>query len=366
MDKTKIGIIGCGNISGIYLKNCTAFRNLEVVACADMVREKAEAKAREFNIPRVSTVDEILADPEIRIIVNLTIPKAHASVALAAVTAGKSVYNEKPLTLSREEGKELLKLAKRNRVRVGCAPDTFMGAGIQTCRKLIDDGVIGTPIGATAFMLCHGHETWHPAPEFYYQPGGGPMFDMGPYYLTALVNLLGPVSHATGAAQISYPERLITSQPKAGTKITVEIPTHIAGIMEFTAGAVGTIVTSFDIYAADHPLIEVYGTEGTIRVPDPNTFGGVVKVWSTADRQWKEVPLTHGYAENSRGIGVADTASALRNRRPHRANGQLAYHVLDLMHAFHDAARTRKTIKLKSKCDRPAPMPAHLDPYTID
>jgi len=317
-------------------------------------------------VPRACSVDELLADDEIRIVVNLTIPNAHASVALAALEAGKSVHNEKPLTITREDGASLLAAARAGGVRVGCAPDTFMGAGIQTCRKLIDDGWIGEPVAATAFMTCHGHESWHPDPEFYYKSGGGPMFDMGPYYLTALVALMGPVRRATGSTRITFPQRLITSQPKYGTRVTVDVPTHVAGVLDFASGAVATVVTSFDVWAANLPRIEIYGSRGSLSVPDPNGFGGPVRVRRAGADDWSAVPHTHGYAENSRGIGVADMACALRSGRAHRANGELAYHVLDVMHALHDASDTGKHVELASTCERPAPLPMDLRPGTLD
>jgi predicted dehydrogenase len=366
MKTTKIGIVGCGNISGIYLEAGRVFDILEIVACADLLPERASAKAAEYHISKACSVQELLADPEIEIVVNLTIPRAHAEVALAALQAGKSVHNEKPLAVSREDGLQLLKLAGERGLRVGCAPDTFLGGGLQTCRKLIDDGWIGEPVAATAFMLCHGHESWHPDPDFYYQPGGGPMFDMGPYYLTALVHLMGPVRRVTGSAQVTFPERLITSQPKHGAKIVVNVPTHVAGIMDFANGAVGTIVTSFDVWAAQVPRIEIYGTEGSLSVPDPNGFGGPVFVRRAGASDWSEVPLTHGYAKNSRGIGVADMAYALRSGRPHRAGGDMAYHVLDIMHAFHDASREGRHVELSSTCTRPAPLPLGLREGTLD
>jgi predicted dehydrogenase len=365
MDKTKVGIVGCGNISGIYFKNCTSFGNLEVKACADLVIERAQAKAKDFGCKAVS-VDELLADPEIKIVVNLTIPIAHASVSLAALAAGKSVHNEKPLAITREDGKSMLQLAKQRKLRVGGAPDTFMGGGLQTCRKLIDDGAIGTPLGAAAFMLCPGHESWHPAPEFYYKAGGGPMFDMGPYYLTALVSILGPVKRVCGATRITFPERTITSSPKAGTKIQVDVPTHVVGVMDFASGAIGSIVTSFDVCAADAPLLQVWGSEGGMLLPDPNGFGGPVKIRRKGEKEWRDVPLTHGNAENMRGIGVADMAAAIRSGRKHRANGEMAYHVLDVMHAFHDASDAAKYVKVKSTCERPLAMPTDLAPKTID
>lgn len=366
MNKIKVGVIGCGNISGIYFKVMKSFDILEVAGCADLIPERAKASAREFNIPKVCSVKDLLADKEIRIIVNLTIPKAHAGVSLAALQAGKSVYGEKPLAVTREDGLKILKIAKKKNLRVGSAPDTFLGAGIQTCRKVIDDGLIGKPIACTAFMTCHGHESWHPDPDFYYQPGGGPMFDMGPYYLTALINLMGPVRRVTGSANITFPKRIITSKPKNGTIIKVNTPTHIAGVMDFTSGAVGTIITSFDIWSANLPMIEIYGTEGSLSVPDPNCFGGPVRIYKPKSNSWKVVPFSHGYAKNSRGIGVADMASAIVSGRQHRANGEMAYHVLDIMHAFHDASRTNKHIKVSSTCKRPEALPLGLRNGQVD
>ncbi|MFY9297400.1 MAG: Gfo/Idh/MocA family oxidoreductase [Clostridiales bacterium] len=357
MSKVKVGIIGCGNISDIYLKNCTqVFDNLEVVSCADLIRERAEQKAEEYNI-KACSVEELLSDPEIEIVINLTIPKAHAEVCLAALEAGKHVYVEKPLAITREDGKKILETAKEKGLLVGGAPDTFLGAGLQTCRKLIEDGWIGQPIGATAFMVNHGHESWHPDPEFYYKVGGGPMFDMGPYYLTALISLMGPIKRVTGSARITFPERLITSEPKYGTKISVDVPTHVAGIMDFESGAIGTILTSFDVWGSQLPRIEVYGTTGSMIVPDPNTFGGPVLIKRAGDKDWIEMPLSHGYAENSRGLGVSDMARALREGGLHRANGDMLYHVLDVMHGFHDASNQGKHIELESTCKQPEPLP---------
>ncbi|MBM3276534.1 MAG: Gfo/Idh/MocA family oxidoreductase [Candidatus Handelsmanbacteria bacterium] len=365
-EKTRIGILGCGAISAAYLKFAKTFPILEVVACADVLPERARARAEEFGVPRVCTVEELLNDPQIQIAVNLTIPRAHAEVGMAALEAGKAVYNEKPLAVRREDGKCLVDLAAKKGLRLGAAPDTFLGGGLQTCRKLIDDGWIGAPVGATAFMLCHGHESWHPDPAFYYHQGGGPMFDMGPYYLTALVMLMGPVRRVTGSARITFPERTITSQPKYGQKVRVEVPTHVAGIMEFHSGAVGTITTSFDVWAGQVPRIEIYGTEGSLSVPDPNGFGGPVRVRRAGTGDWSEVPLSHGYAENTRSIGVADMAYAQRSGRPHRASPELVYHVLDLMHAFHDASSQGRHIDLVSTCQRPAPLPLGLLPGELD
>jgi predicted dehydrogenase len=362
----KVGIIGVGNISGIYLENGKVFDMIDIAAVADIDMERASAKATQYGVAKACTVEELLADPEIEIVINLTIPAAHAAVAMQVVSAGKSVYNEKPLAAMREDGKRLLELAKAKGVRVGGAPDTFLGGGIQTCRKLIDDGWIGKPVAAVAFMPSHGPESWHPNPSFFYQVGGGPMFDMGPYYLTALVNLLGPVRRVTGSAQISFAERTVTNQYNYGDKLPVEIPTHIAGIMDFHSGAVGTIITSFDIWAANLPRIEIYGSEGSLSVPDPNNFGGPVKIRRAGAEGWSEVPLSHGFAKNSRGLGVADMATAIRSGRPHRASGDLAYHVLDLMHSFHDASREDRHIMVESTCERPAALPIGLGERGVD
>ncbi len=356
-NKVNVGVVGCGNISGIYFRQMTqVFDVLDVVAAADLDKSRAKAACEEYGVKKACTVKQMLADKSIDIIVNLTIPNAHYEVAKAAVAAGKSVHNEKPFTITREQGQEVLDIAKKKKVLTGSAPDTFMGAGLQTCRKLIDDGWIGDPVGFSAHLLCHGHESWHPSPEFYYKVGGGPMFDMGPYYVTALVSLLGPVKRVSGATKKGFEERVITSEPKYGKKVKVEVPTHVCGLLDFANGVTGTIVTSFDVWGAEHPPIEIYGTEGTLWVPDPNGFGGPVRV-KRAGGEVQEVPLTHQYAENSRGIGAADMAYALLEGRQNRCNGDMAFHVLDIMHAIHDASDKGKAIKLKTTCKRPAPMP---------
>jgi len=365
MTRTKIGIIGCGNISGIYLKSDKTFENLQIVACADVDMTRAQAKAAEYGV-KAYTVEQLLADPEIEIVINLTIPAAHAEVSTAALNAGKAAYHEKPFALNREDGRKLLATAQARNLRIGCAPDTFLGGGLQTCRKLIDDGLIGTPVAATAFMMAPGHERWHPDPDFFYQPGGGPMFDMGPYYLTALISMLGPVKRVTGSTRITRAERTITSQPKHGQTIKVNVPTHVAGLLEFASGPIGTIITSFDVWAANLPRIEIYGTEGSLSVPDPNTFGGPVRLRRANGTEWEEMPLTHIYTENSRGLGVADMAAAIRSNRPHRASGELAHHVLDIMQAFHDASHEGKHIELTSTCERPAPLPLGLRPGLVE
>lgn len=366
MEKIKAGIIGTGNISGIYFENGNRFDALQVVACADLDVDRAKARGEEFGV-RGCSVEELLADPEIQMIINLTIPQAHAAVCLRALEAGKHVYVEKPFAVTREEAQEVLQLAERKGLYVGSAPDTFLGGGIQTSIKLIEDGWIGTPIGATAFMVGGGHESWHPAPEFYYQKGGGPMFDMGPYYLTALVAMLGPITRVTGSARISYPERTITSKPKFGQQVKVEVPTHIAGVMDFASGPIGTLLTSFDVKGGSMlPRIEVYGSTGTLLVPDPNNFNGQIKLTRAGSNEWSDIPLAYGYTENARGVGAADMAKAIQTGRKHRANGELAYHVLEAMHGFHDASEQGVHYVMKSTCERPAPLPLGLQPYCLD
>ena len=366
LNKVRVGVIGCGNISNTYLKVLPTFEIIDLVACADLVIERAQAQATTYNVPRALSVEALLADPDIEIVVNLTIPQAHGPIALAALEAGKSVHTEKPLALTRDDGQRVLDLARARGLRVGAAPDTFLGAGLQTCRKLIDDGWIGTPVAATAFMLGHGPESWHPDPDFFYQPGAGPLFDMGPYYLTALISLLGPVRRVTGSARATFPERVIGSAPRRGERVTVNTPTHVAGVLEFADGPIATLVTSFDVWSAEVPRIEIYGTRGSLSVPDPNTFGGPVRICQAGASEWSSIPLTHGYSENSRGLGVADMAYALRTGRPQRASGELAYHVLDLMHGLLDAASEGRHITIASSCERPAPLPLDLLPGTLD
>lgn len=366
MEPVSVGLVGCGNISDIYFRNGALFNSIDIVACADIVPERAAASAAQYAIPKACPVEDVLADPGIELVLNLTIPKAHAPVGIAALGAGKSVYTEKPLAVTRDEGTRMLALAREKGVLLGAAPDTFLGAGLQTCRKLIDDGWIGEPVSATAFMQCHGHEHWHPDPDFYYQPGGGPMFDMGPYYLTALISLMGPITRVAGLTRAAFPERLITSEARFGEFIQVNTATHIAGVLEFSGGAIATMVMSFDVWGHHMPCIEIHGTEGSLSVPDPNGFGGVVQVCRPRTREWEPVPLTHPYAENARGLGAADMACALRTGRRHRANDALAYHVLDVMYAFTDSNNSGASVRIESTCERPAPLPMNLRPGDID
>jgi predicted dehydrogenase len=339
----RIGVAGIGKISGVYLDNLTGMfsKRVKLTALCDVIFERAEKAAADYKAKAYRTLDEML-NADVDIVLNLSQPKYHFDIALASIEAGKHVYNEKPLCTKREEAIILLKAAAKKKVRVGGAPDTFLGAGIQTCRKLIDDGRIGRPVAAAAFMMNHGPEDWHPAPEFFYKQGGGPMFDVGPYYLTALVHLLGPVARVSGSAKISSPERTITSEPLKGAIINVEVPTHVAGVLEFADCAIGTIITSFDIYSHTLPCMEIYGTEGTLRVPDPNTFGGPVYLKRFREEEWSQIPLINNYTEDCRGLGVTEMAEAIEQGCPHRASAELAYHVLDVMHGIHEAAETGK------------------------
>ncbi|MDR2375485.1 MAG: Gfo/Idh/MocA family oxidoreductase [Treponema sp.] len=358
MSVQKIGIVGIGNISGIYLKNLNGMfgKRVKVTAVTDLIHERAAKANADYGIPHIKKTEDLINSPDVDIVLNITEPYNHYGVSLATVKAGKHIYTEKPVCAEREEAQEVLKIAAEKKVRVGNAPDTFLGAGIQTCRKLLDDGWIGKPVAAVAFMVGRGHENWHPGPEFYYKKGGGPMFDMGPYYLTALVNLIGPVARVSGSARKTFETRTITSEPLYGKIINVDVPTHIAGVMDFANGAVGTIITSFDVYSHTLPCIEIYGSEGTLRVPDPNTFGGPVYVKRFREEKWSEVPLLKNYPDNSRGLGLTDMAEAITEGRPHRASGELAYHVLDIMHGFHDASASGRYYDVKSTCSRPEPL----------
>jgi predicted dehydrogenase len=363
--KVKVGIIGSGDISGAYIKGCRSFEILEIAGCADLIFEKAVDKVAEYELPRAYRVDEMVADPDIEIIINLTTPDAHAVVSLLALDGRKHVYSEKPLATNRRDGQRILAAASDAGLLVGCAPDTFLGGGMQTCRKLIDDGWIGEVVGATAFMVSRGPESWHPNPGFFYQTGAGPLFDMAPYYLTALLNLVGPVERVSSVTRASFSERIATSKERYGEKIKVEVPTHVTGLMNFVDGPVGSIIMSFDIWYSQLPRIEIYGAEGTLSVPDPNTFGGAVCIRQAGDSDWAEIQHTHSDDIN-RGIGVADMAYALRSGRQHRANGEMAFHVLDLMRAIEESSDLGRHIVIDSRCDRPDPLPVGLAPGKLD
>jgi len=357
---TRVGIIGCGVIAKVYAEKLNALPFVDLAACADLDRQRAGTFAVQHGIAHVHDVAGLLADSSIDAVVNLTVPQAHYEITRAAIAAGKSVYSEKPLALTVAEGRALLAAAAADDVRIGCAPDTFLGAGLQTCRALLDVGAIGEPVGACAFMLSNGPERWHPGPQIFYQRGAGPLFDMGPYYLTALVALLGPARRITASARTTHAERVIGSEPLRGQRIAVEVPTHVATVVDFAAGPIATLLMSFDVQASRHRFIEIYGTQGTLAVPDPNTFGGRVQIKRLGDADWQDQPLSHANAAQSRGIGFADMLIAMQEQRPHRASGELALHVLELMEGAIAASEHGEHVSLQTRCARPAPLPAGL------
>lgn len=364
MKALNVGLIGTGNIAPAYIRGCKPFESINITACSDLDFERAQAFATEHGI-QAYTVDDMLASDDIDIIINLTIPAAHAEVSLQIIEAGKHAYCEKPLALNRADGEKIIEAAKAKGVRMGCAPDTFLGGGGQTARKTIDDGVIGKPVAATAFFLSHGPESWHPNAGFYYLKGGGPLFDMGPYYITTLINLMGPVARVSGSANITFPERIATSEALNGQVLPVEVNTHIAGTLEFENGGIATIITSFDVWGHHLPRIEIYGEDGSLSVPDPNRFDGVVQAIHGDDGAWRDVQLTHT-TNIGRGAGVADMAYAIQSGRPHRASGALAFHVLDIMQALEESAAQGKHIDINSTLDQPLAIPTGLADGTLD
>jgi predicted dehydrogenase len=375
INKLRVGLLGCGDICDIYFKVSKKFEIFDITACASRNIEKARKKAQEYNIPKACSIDELIVDPEIDCILNLTIPEVHAKFNLAALEAGKHVYTEKPLAISIEDGMKTLNLARSKNLRVGCAPDTFLGGRLQACRKAIDEGLIGEPTGASIFFVSHGHEKFHPNPAFYYKPGAGPLLDLGPYYLTALISVLGPVKRCCGFAKATFSERMVETQPRYGEIIKVETPTHICGNLEFENGVIASMVMSFDVWDSELPRLEIYGTKGTLCIKDPdpedgpNLFGGPLYYksektarWNGKPRpkgleNWELIPVVHGYNENTRGIGLADMAYAIRDGRPHRANGDMAYHVLEIMLGMLESAKEGKFYSLQSRCSKPEPLP---------
>jgi len=355
MRKVGIGIVGLGNISSAYLKAAQGFPVLDIKAVADMNPAAAEARAAEFGVKAVS-MDALFADPEIEIILNLTIPKAHVDVGLRAVDAGKHVYSEKPLGIVFAEGKKLVEAARAKNLRVGSAPDTFLGGSHQTARRIMDEGQLGQAVGGTAYFMCPGHERWHPNPAFYYEAGGGPMLDMGPYYITDLVNLLGPVARVFGTGTMLRDTRTITSKERNGEVIPVHVATHVSGSLVFANGAVVQISMSFDVAGHKHVPLEIYGTEASLIVPDPNHFGGQVELLKKGG-EWANVDTDQPYADgNYRSIGLADMAHAIVENRPHRASGDLALHVLEVMEAFETSSRTGQVVEITTPVTRPAPL----------
>jgi len=351
----RIGFVGCGNILPAYLQGCAAYPFLEVAGCADLDVERARATAQKHGLPFGGSVEELLAIGDIEMVVNLTIPQAHAAVNREILTSGKHAYCEKPFATDLAEASEIIGLAREHNLRVGGAPDTFLGAGIQTARVFIDAGKLGTPVAASGFMLCPGHESWHPSPEFYYHQGGGPMLDMGPYYLTALVNLLGPVAAVGGMARRTFDERTITSEPQSGKVIPVEVLTHYASTLQFTSGPLATLTMSFDVPRVDLPHLVIHGTAGNLFVGDPNGFDSPCAFAPRGTTEPIEIPFTHQKGR-LRGTGVADLAVAIRRDGPHRAAAELARHVLEIMVATERAAEQSQVVAIGSTCERPAAM----------
>lgn len=374
----RVGLIGCGRISDIYLQNCARFDALNVVACASLDIEEAAAKASQHGIPVACTPQEIFANTNIDAVLNLTIPAAHAEISLAALGANKHVYSEKPFATDLSDGKEILAIADKKNLVVGNAPDTFLGGRWQTCRKLIDDGVIGTPTGVTAFVGTHGTERHHPNPDFYYKTGGGPLLDLGPYYLTAMVFLLGPLSRVAGLARRTFDRRLIENGPRNGEWIPVEVDTHVESLLEFRSGVIGSMTMSFDVWDSETPRLEIYGTEGTICIPDPdpvhgaNDFHGPVLYRTRETSRWTHQPRPvgrddwlvaknhHGFNENARGLGLLDMAYAVRDRRAPRASAEMAFHICEAMEGILQAPKLGRYVRIASTCNRPAPLPANF------
>lgn len=356
----RIGIVGAGNISGQYSAALARLPQLRVTAVSDLEPSRAAALAAEHDGATARPLPELLDADDVDLVLLLTLPASHADLALAAIAAGKHVYVEKPLALTVAEGREVVKAAAAAGVRVGCAPDTVLGTGIQTARAAVDAGRIGTPHAATAFMTTPGHERWHPAPAFYYRPGGGPLLDMGPYYLSALVHLLGPVVRVTGASSRPSASRTIGSGPDAGTRFDVEVDSTVGGILEHAGGALTTLLMSFDIWAARLPAIEVHGTAGSLSVPDPNHFDGPVALHE-AGAGWVDLDATAGFAGAGRGFGVAELALALAQGRPHRAGDELGLHVLDVMESVQRAADTRGWVELTTTSGRPTAVAGVVD-----
>jgi predicted dehydrogenase len=346
-------------ISNTYLQNLTSFPDIEVLAIADLVPEAARTRAEEFGVPTGGGVDAVLDNPDVELVVNLTIPAAHAEVAVQAIAAGKHVWNEKPLALDRASGQKLLKAADAAGFRVGCAPDTFLGAGLQTARRLLESGVIGTPLTALFLMQNPGPDLWHPNPAFLFQEGAGPLFDIGPYYLTALVQMFGPAAAVAAVGSKAREVRAVHTGPRAGQEFPVTVASQTASLTRFESGQSLTMLLSFDS-AVPRILLEITGTEGTMLLPDPNRFAGEVKVWHTGAQDWET--LATATQSSSRGIGALDMARAIRENRPHRAQGELAYHVLDIMVSTAESSEYGEYVPVQSTV-QPAPLlPDGWDP----
>ena len=353
-----VGIIGAGVISTQYLDNLTTFPDVRVLFIADIDVARSQARAEQYGVPGYGTTEELLAHPDIEIVVNLTIPAAHVEVAMRALAAGKNVWTEKPIALDRESGAHLLAEAQRLGLRVATAPDTFLGAGLQTGRRLIDEGRIGEPLTALTLFQVSGPESWHPNPDFLYARGGGPLFDMGPYYLTTLVQNLGPVRRVAATVSTARTVRVIGSGPRAGEEFPVEVPTHVSALLQFASGASAQSVFSFQSHLSRAGFVEIAGTEGTLVFPDPNMFEGELLLWGEGDEP-ERIPTTK-VAE--RGTGVVELARAIRAGVPERASGELAFHVLDIMVSITEAAESGAFVDLTSTVAVQPPLPPEWDP----
>jgi predicted dehydrogenase len=362
----RIGLIGCGNISDIYLLNGPLFRDVKFVACADINEAAAKRQAERYAIRAMSPRD-LIASADIDIVLNLTIPESHAEVSQSALEAGKHVYGEKPLATNLADGVRLMQTAAAKGLRFGCAPDTVLGASIQEARRLIDSSAIGKPVLGVASVMGHGMEHWHPNPGFFFRPGGGPVFDMGPYYLTALVTLLGPVASVAALGQIAFKERVVSTPGSAmlGQSIKVETLTSAQALLEFESGAQITFLASWDVWSHGVLPIELFGETGSMRVPDPNWFGGDIAMssgrgdWSaihTTQQRFGEAnwPADKPVHANYRGLGLADMARGIEDKRPHRVNGDVALHVLAIMAGILEAATERRHVTIAHRCERPA------------
>ncbi len=356
-----LAVVGCGTISNEYLRNLTSFPDVRVLFCADLDLVRAKGQAAKYGVEAAGPVAQALEYPGVELVVNLTVPAAHAEVALAAIGAGKHVWNEKPLTTGLETGRALLEAARRAGVRVGCAPDTVLGAGLQTARRLIQAGVIGTPQTALALMQSPGPESWHPSPEFLFQPGAGPLFDIGPYYFSTLATLFGPAARVAAVGRQAQATRVIGSGPKAGTKFAVQVPTHIGTLVEYEGGGAASLLLSFDSPLRRQGMVEITGTEATMAVPDPNTFTGEIRLHRPGSDRWETVPPAG--ASSGRGLGVLDMARSLREGTPHRASGELALHVLEMMMAVGKSAGGAAFEPVSSGFAVPAPLDEDWNPY---
>ncbi|MFK4104762.1 Gfo/Idh/MocA family protein [Streptomyces sp. NPDC019531] len=355
-DAHRIGVVGLGVISRAYLDTLVGRSAVRVTAVADLDASRSAAVAAELPGARALSVEKLLSSPDVDTVLNLTVPAAHAEIALGAIAHGKNVYGEKPLAAELADAHAVLEAAAKAAVGVGCAPDTVLGTGIQTARAAVEAGSIGRPLFASAVMVTPGHERWHPHPDFYYTPGGGPLLDMGPYYLSSLVHLLGPVRAVIGASSRLRAERVIGSGPRAGERIPVEVDSHVSGVLEHEGGALTTITTSFDGVATTAAPIEVHGETGTLTVPDPNNFDGEVRLLGLGEPEWRTLPPSAGYVGAARGVGLLDFVAADGQRAP-RAGGELALHVLETMTALLRSSAEGRRIELSTSVRRPVLVP---------